>query len=129
MNIIEIKNLTAERRDIPVFEDINWTLKPDENWAIIGKTGAGKTSFIDLIMGKMTVKNGSITYPFLQSKAMQEKGYFRLAEYVAVVRFNISLINYRNFYYQQRYYSTENDEVQTVRDFLKTSDETRFLIY
>ncbi len=126
MNIIEIKNLTAERRDIPVFENINWTLKPDENWAITGKTGAGKTSLIDLIMGKMTVKNGEMTFPFLQSKALQEKGYFRLAEYVAVVRFYISLINYRNFYYQQRYYSTENDEVQTVRDFLKTSDETIF---
>ncbi len=126
MNIIEIKNLTAERRDVPVFENINWTLKPNESWAIIGKTGAGKTSLIDLIMGKMTVKNGEMTFPFLQSKALQEKGYFRLAEYVAVVRFNISLINYRNFYYQQRYYSTENDEVQTVRDFLKTSDESIF---
>jgi molybdate transport system ATP-binding protein len=126
MNIIEIKNLTAERRGIPVFEDINWTLKPNENWAIIGKTGAGKTSFIDLIMGKMTVKKGEITYPFLHSKAIQEKGYFRLAEYVAVVRFNISLINYKQFYYQQRYYSSENEEVQTVRDFLKTSDEKIF---
>lgn len=126
MNIIEIKNLTTERRDIAVFEDINWTLKPNESWAIIGKTGAGKTSLIDLIMGKMTVKKGSIAYPFLYHKAMQEKGYFRLAEYVAVVRFNISLINYRNFYYQQRYYSTENDEVQTVRYFLKTSDEKIF---
>ena len=124
MNIIEIQNLTAQRRDKIVFENINWTLRPDENWAIVGKTGAGKTSFIDLLMGKMTVREGTMTYPFLHSKAMQEKGYFRLAEYVAVVRFNISLINYANFYYQQRYYSSENEGVQTVREFLNTSDES-----
>ncbi len=122
MNIIEIHNLTAQRRDKIVFENINWTLRPDENWAIVGKTGAGKTSFIDLLMGKMTVRAGTMTYPFLHSKAIQEKGYFRLAEYVAVVRFNISLINYANFYYQQRYYSSENEGVQTVRDFLNTDD-------
>ncbi len=122
MNIIEIENLTAQRRDKIVFEHINWTLRPDENWAIVGKTGAGKTSFIDLLMGKMTVRAGTIIYPFLYSKAIQEKGYFRLANYVAVVRFNISLINYANFYYQQRYYSSENEGVQTVRDFLNTSD-------
>ena len=123
MNIIEIENLTAQRRDKIVFENIHWTLRPDENWAIVGKTGAGKTSFIDLLMGKMTVREGTMTYPFLHSKAMQEKGYFRLADYVAVVRFNISLINYANFYYQQRYYSSENEGVQTVREFLNTSDE------
>ena len=122
MNIIEIQNLTAQRRDKIVFEHINWTLRPDENWAIVGKTGAGKTSFIDLLMGKMTVRTGIMTYPFLHSKAIQEKGYFRLAEYVAVVHFNISLINYSNFYYQQRYYSSENEGVQTVRDFLNTID-------
>ncbi len=122
MNIIEIQNLTAQRRDKIVFEHINWTLRPDENWAIVGKTGAGKTSFIDLLMGKMTVRGGTMTYPFLHSKAMKEKGYFRLADYVAVVRFNISLINYSNFYYQQRYYSSENEGVQTVRNFLDTSD-------
>ena len=119
MSIIEIENLTAQRRDKIVFEHINWTLRPDENWAIVGKTGAGKTSFIDLLMGKMTVRAGTMTYPFLHSKAMQEKGYFRLADYVAVVRFNISLINYANFYYQQRYYSSENEGVETVRDFFK----------
>ena len=122
MNIIEIENLTAQRRDKIVFEHVHWTLRPDENWAIVGKTGAGKTSFIDLLMGKMTVRAGKMTYPFLHSKAMQEKGYFRLADYVAVVRFNISLINYANFYYQQRYYSSENEGVQKVRDFLNTND-------
>ena len=73
MNIIEIQNLTAQRRDKIVFEHINWTLRPDENWAIVGKTGAGKTSFIDLLMGKMTVRGGTMTYPFLHSKAMKEK--------------------------------------------------------
>ena len=122
MNIIEIQNLTAQRRDKIVFENIHWTLRPNENWAIVGKTGAGKTSFIDLLMGKMTIRAGTMTYPFLHSKAIQEKGYFRLADYVAVVRFNISLINYANFYYQQRYYSSENEGVQTVRDFLNTID-------
>ena len=126
MNIIEIQNITAQRTEKTVFSGINWTLKPNENWAIVGKSGAGKTSFIDLIMGKMCIKEGSLTYPFLYSKAMQEKGYFRLADYVAVVRFNISVINYTQFYYQQRYYSSENEGVQTVREFLKTSDEKIF---
>lgn len=126
MNIIEMQNVTAQRRDKIVFEHVDWTLRPHENWAIIGKTGAGKTSFIDLIMGKMTIRAGSITFPVFHSNAMQEKGYFRLANYVAVVRFNVSLIDYKRFYYQQRYFSSENEGVQTVKDFLNTNDENLF---
>ena len=126
MNIIDIQNVTAQRHDKIVFDNISWILRPNENWAIIGKTGAGKTSFIDLIMGKMTVLSGTKSFPFLEAKAEKEKGYFRLAEYVAVVRFNISVINYKQFYYQQRYYSSENEGVQTVRDFLKISNEKIF---
>lgn len=125
-NLIEIKNLSAQRAEKTVFKDINWSLKANENWAIIGKSGSGKTSFIDLIMGKMSVSRGSIIYPSLHTKAMQEKGYFRIADYVAVVRFNISLINYNQFYYQQRYYSSENEGIKTVREFLGETNEQLF---
>jgi ABC-type molybdenum transport system ATPase subunit/photorepair protein PhrA len=65
MSLLKIKNATCLRHRKPIFNNINWTLKHGENWAIIGQTGAGKTSFIDMLLGELEVVKGDIEYPFL----------------------------------------------------------------
>ena len=36
-----------------VLNSINWTMKHNENWAVVGVNGAGKTSFMKLIFGEL----------------------------------------------------------------------------
>jgi ABC-type molybdenum transport system ATPase subunit/photorepair protein PhrA len=65
MEFIELKKSHLPPPRKPVFKNINWTLKQGENWAIIGQTGVGKTSFIEMLLGELEVVKGDIEYPFL----------------------------------------------------------------
>ncbi|MBM2826002.1 MAG: transporter ATP-binding protein [Dehalococcoidia bacterium] len=46
---------------IPVLKDINLTVKPGESVALVGPTGAGKSTFVNLINRFYDVTSGSIT--------------------------------------------------------------------
>jgi molybdate transport system ATP-binding protein len=118
MNIIQLKSVSARRNGKILFKNIHWTLKTDEHWAIIGQTGAGKSSFIDMILGDFTVEKGDILYPFLNEIEAQSEDYVEVADYIGVVKFHDSAINYSQFYYQQRFQSSDTEGVLTVRDFL-----------
>jgi molybdate transport system ATP-binding protein len=124
MHIIQLKNLTAKRTQKNVFKNINWTLKTNEHWAIIGQTGAGKSSFMDMILGEMDIEKGEILYPFLADIEAQSDDYVDVADYVSVVKFHDNAINYSQFYYQQRFQSSDTEGVLTVRDFLNEDFET-----
>jgi molybdate transport system ATP-binding protein len=124
MNIIQLKNVFARRNNKTVFKNINWSLKTNEHWAIIGQTGAGKSSFMDMILGEMDVEKGEILYPFLSEIEAQSDDYVDVADYISVVKFHDSAINYSQFYYQQRFQSSDTEGVLTVRDFLNEDFET-----
>jgi molybdate transport system ATP-binding protein len=116
--VIQLKNLSAQRNRKTVFKNINWTLKTHEHWAIIGQTGAGKSSFMDLILGEMDIEKGEILYPFLADIEAKSEDYIDVADYISVVKFHDSHINYSHFYYQQRFQSSDTEGVLTVRAFL-----------
>ncbi|MGE4264092.1 MAG: ATP-binding cassette domain-containing protein [Desulfovibrio sp.] len=42
-------NVVANGR--PLLEDIDWTIRPGEHWAVLGKNGAGKTTLLNLLAG------------------------------------------------------------------------------
>jgi molybdate transport system ATP-binding protein len=124
MNIIQLKNVSAQRHGKTIFKNINWTLKANEHWAIIGQTGAGKSSFMDMILGDMDVEKGEILYPFLADEETESDDYIHVADYISVVNFHDSAINYSQFYYQQRFQSADTEGVLTVRDFLNKDFDT-----
>ncbi|MEE4356125.1 MAG: ATP-binding cassette domain-containing protein [Desulfococcaceae bacterium] len=49
--LIEMKNLAVRYGNKTVFENLNWTVRPGENWAVSGPNGAGKTSLLRMISG------------------------------------------------------------------------------
>jgi molybdate transport system ATP-binding protein len=120
---IQLKNVFASRRGKILFKNINWALKTAEHWAIIGQTGAGKSSFMDMILGEMDVEKGEILYPFITDSEADSDGYISVADYVSVVKFHDNAINYSQFYYQQRFQSMGTEGVLTVRDFLNKDFE------
>ena len=59
---IEFRNLTFRYPDgeYNALEDISFTIKAGENVGLVGKTGSGKTTLVDLILRTYNVPDGSI---------------------------------------------------------------------
>jgi molybdate transport system ATP-binding protein len=49
--LVEMKNTSVAYGGTTVLDNINWTMKLGENWAVLGSNGAGKTTLLSLILG------------------------------------------------------------------------------
>ncbi|MFT8361911.1 MAG: ABC transporter ATP-binding protein [Sporolactobacillus sp.] len=76
--VLNFDHVSFQRGTKTILHDINWQVKPRENWAILGLNGAGKTTLLKMIhgdiwpsIGKLTVLDhlfGQTNIPQLQRK-------------------------------------------------------------
>ena len=71
-------NVSFSYKENIILQNINCQIRKGEHVGIVGKTGAGKTTFIDLLMGFIKPKEGNI---FIDDKKMNPKLFeeFRLS--------------------------------------------------
>jgi ATP-binding cassette, subfamily B, bacterial PglK len=62
-NQIQLKQVTYQYGSAaePALDEVSLTLKRGESIGIIGRSGAGKTTLIDMVLGLLTPKSGDIT--------------------------------------------------------------------
>ncbi len=60
MSILEIRNLTHRYDDRYLFNDASLTINNGEHLGIVGLNGAGKTTFINIISGKLSQDDGEV---------------------------------------------------------------------
>jgi molybdate transport system ATP-binding protein len=48
----------------PILKDINWTVKKDEHWALMGQNGSGKSTLLKLLSGDLHPKKGGVIERF-----------------------------------------------------------------
>ena len=113
--MIRLEKVTFMKFRRPVFVDTDWEMKSGENWAITGPVGAGKTSFLELLEGRLTKTKGRVLYDF--------PAFDDPKKHIAALYFNDPSVRYENYYSQQRYNATEVEGVITVRRFLDLRDE------
>ncbi len=49
--LIELEHVTARLCGKRILNDVNWTMRRGENWALLGPNGSGKTTLLSLIQG------------------------------------------------------------------------------
>ncbi|MCH6235401.1 ATP-binding cassette domain-containing protein, partial [Cognataquiflexum rubidum] len=50
--ILEFKNTVVRYGDKQILDGINWTILPNEKWALKGENGAGKSTLLSLVLGE-----------------------------------------------------------------------------
>ena len=62
MSILEIKNLTHIFDQIPLFENASLTVNNGEHIGVVGLNGAGKSTFVNILAGKLIHDDGEIKW-------------------------------------------------------------------
>lgn len=62
--LIDIRNADVYLTGSKVLSSISWTMRENENWAIIGNNGSGKTTFMKLVFGEIIPAWGGTVHWF-----------------------------------------------------------------
>ena len=109
--VVNIRNVVTRLPELRFEEPHNWIIEEGQQWGVIGPNGAGKTLIADVMQRKFALKEGEVAFGY-------EGNVGTLVKSIAFKDI-YSLADCRNSYYQQRWHSTETDEVPTIEDILK----------
>jgi len=87
---IEVKDLTFAYQDEPVLKDFNLKIERGEKVALVGVSGGGKSTLIQLLLGLYPAQSGHIRFGGVAIEAI---GLDKLREQVAVVLQHPALFN------------------------------------
>ncbi|RJG09953.1 ABC transporter ATP-binding protein [Pseudomonas cavernicola] len=87
---IEVRGLTFAYHDEPVLDELNLAIAAGEKVAIVGASGGGKSTLVQLLLGLYTAQAGSIRYGGF---SLEEIGLETVREQVAVVLQHPALFN------------------------------------
>lgn len=87
---IEVRDLRFAYADEPVLEHLDLSIAPGEKVAIVGASGGGKSTLVQLLLGLYSAQAGTIRFG---GASLQEIGLETLREHVAVVLQHPSLFN------------------------------------
>jgi len=87
---IEVRGLRFGYGEEPVLDQLNLSIAPGEKVAIVGASGGGKSTLVQLLLGLYSAQAGSIRFG---GATLQEIGLETLRENVAVVLQHPSLFN------------------------------------
>ena len=87
---IDVRGLTFGYGEEPVLDQLNLSITPGEKVAIVGASGGGKSTLVQLLLGLYTARSGTIRFG---GASLQEIGLERVREQVAVVLQHPALFN------------------------------------
>ncbi|HEY4196453.1 MAG TPA: ATP-binding cassette domain-containing protein [Mucilaginibacter sp.] len=122
--LLSVTNAVLKLGNVPVFNNLNFSVNKGENWALIGESGSGKSTLLQVIAGKFHLSGGNIRYhfheDFLQKQHPEDAHltFHRLIAFVESRHHFRNLSNTSNFYYQQRYNSSDSEDALTVEEYL-----------
>ncbi|UCF92891.1 MAG: ATP-binding cassette domain-containing protein [Desulfobacterales bacterium] len=71
-NLIEMCDVNVRFGDLRALHNFNWVMQPNENWALCGPDGAGKTTVLKLILGDNLQAYANEIYLFGRRKGSGE---------------------------------------------------------
>ena len=122
--LISFRNVSIRQHNSLVFEGLDFDFEKGQNWALLGKSGSGKSTFLDFIMGKASMARGEANFPYFDSyiaEHHQDDPFFNRYKLMAQVSARHEFRNLSNtsdFYYQQRFNSCDSEDADMVENYL-----------
>ena len=111
--MLKIENGIARNAQVRLKAPVNLVINHDEQIAIVGSNGAGKSLLVDMLTGKSPLLSGSLSYDFSPSTSNLAYDNIR---YIAF-RDSYAAAD-SSYYYQQRWNSQDADEAPLVASYL-----------
>jgi molybdate transport system ATP-binding protein len=125
---LSINHATVQKNGRIIFQDMDFTMQQNENWAILATTGNEKTAFLETILGRTSVTEGQVYRPFAADYQQKQRLLGKVNSFRDLIAFVSQSYTFRNksnvqdFYYQQRFNSADSEAAATVRDYLSDVD-------
>jgi molybdate transport system ATP-binding protein len=121
--ILTIDHIQVRTATHTLFNDLSFTIKAGENWALVGESGSGKSALLQTIAGNLPVSGGKILYHFFDEAKHNYTGdasftHQKMMAMVASKHHFRNLSHTKDFYYQQRYNSSDSEDAPTVKVYL-----------
>lgn len=108
-----------------LFQELDFTIRQGETWALTGDSGSGKTSLLKALAGHLPITGGKWEAAFFESLKktgnIPEDPLFSWRNLVSFIdaRHRFTNLSHTNtFYYQQRYNSCDAEDAPTVSEML-----------
>ena len=112
MAFISLSNASFRLGDNLVFENASITFNGDQQWAVVGRNGSGKSLFGDALRGKLPLVQGELRYHFNPPPSLSHE------ECIGHVSFEDRKANVHDTVVQSRWNSLEEEGALTIREFL-----------
>lgn len=123
--LIQLADVQVHYRGAPLFEDLCFTWKQGEHWAIFGDSGKVLTGFLETLLGRTLLQKGTVNRPFATTYSQQknkEGQVYSFRDLMALISQDYPIRNragLQNFYYQQRFNSEAINDTLTVGAYLQ----------
>jgi len=97
--MIEFKNVTKvyENRAVGV-EDISFKINPGEFVSLVGRSGAGKSTIIKILIGEDTITKGKITFGSYRVDKLKDREFPQLRRQIGIVFQDFKLLPVKTAY-------------------------------
>lgn len=122
--LLKIANAAIKYRDQLLFENLQFEIRKNEHWAVVGDSGSGKSALLKAIYGRYVVASGKIIYDFYDHYIKTHP----LADPLFSPRRFMAHVDLRHdfrprpgagdLYYQQRFNAGFADSAPTVEAYL-----------
>lgn len=123
--LLEINSGKVLQGGFLIFEKLDFIWRKGQQWAIIGQSGKELTAFLETLRGNTVVSSGeihrhfSLSYSQLKNTIGEVHSYRDLMSYVSQKYELKNRSNQQNFYFQQRFNSSESEATETVKEYLR----------
>ena len=123
--LLQVVAAQVHYRGAPLFEDLHFTWKQGEHWAIFGDSGRALTGFLETLLGRALLQKGTVDRHFAAMYSQQknkEGQIYSFRDLMALISQDYQIRNtagLQNFYYQQRFNSEAVDDTLTVSAYLQ----------